>query len=98
MSRNHTPEWENFIKTAHVMYTEISTLRREVEEKNEKLREIAFIQSHVVRAPLARLIGILHVIQDMDISNEEKESYFVFLLESAKELDIVIKNIVKKTE
>src|SRR5665213_195306 len=28
-----------------------------IEKQNEKLREIAWIQSHIVRAPLARMLG-----------------------------------------
>ena len=33
-----------------------------IEKHNEKLREIAWIQSHIVRAPLARMMGIVGLI------------------------------------
>jgi hypothetical protein len=31
---------------------------RAIEEQNLKLREITWIQSHVVRAPLSRILGL----------------------------------------
>ncbi|MFK5073451.1 hypothetical protein ACI4BE_28395, partial [Klebsiella pneumoniae] len=34
-----------------------------IEAQNEKLRNIAWTQSHIVRAPLARILGIINFIE-----------------------------------
>jgi len=68
-----------------------------IEEQNERLREISWIQSHVVRAPLARIMGLIHVIKDMKDNTEEKETTLDYIILSANELDEVIKNITSKT-
>src|SRR5690606_40818312 len=35
---------------------------RELEMRNARLMEIAWVQSHEVRAPLARLMGLVHLL------------------------------------
>lgn len=69
-----------------------------IEEQNEKLREISWIQSHVVRAPLARIMGLINIIKDIKDNEEEKAMTLDFLILSANELDDVIKNITDKTK
>lgn len=69
-----------------------------IEEQNEKLREISWIQSHIVRAPLARIMGLVPLLMDMQQQNEDdKEKMLEYLLLSANELDELIKNITDKT-
>ncbi|MCG8306988.1 MAG: tetratricopeptide repeat protein [Cytophagales bacterium] len=60
--------------------------------KNEKLRKYAFINSHKIRAPLARILGLIHVInlEEHHLKNEEA---FYKLNESSRELDDVIRDI-----
>lgn len=67
-----------------------------IELQNEKLREISWIQSHIVRAPLARIMALVGVIKDIK-ETEEKEKTLDFLLMSANELDGIIKNITNIT-
>ena len=38
-----------------------------IQNQNERLKEIAWIQSHEVRAPLARLLGLLDYLEKDDI-------------------------------
>jgi signal transduction histidine kinase len=64
---------------------------------NEKLREISWMQSHIIRAPLTRIMGLIRVIKDMDADDEEKEKALDYILISAYELDDVIKNITSKS-
>ncbi|MFN3529038.1 MAG: response regulator [Bacteroidia bacterium] len=67
---------------------------RTIETQNENLRSIAWMQSHVVRAPLARLMSLASLAQqDPDGSAE----YLPLLLDSANELDAVIHQVVEKT-
>lgn len=69
---------------------------RAIEEQNRKLREIAWTQSHVVRAPVARLKGLIPLVQEEN-DPEEHRKLMEFILASAEEIDVVIKEIVEKT-
>lgn len=71
---------------------------RAIEVQNNKFQEIAWIQSHVVRAPLAKIMGLVDIIQNHSLSDTEKGDYFIHILNSAQELDAIVKEIVKKTE
>lgn len=68
-----------------------------LENKNKKLAEIAWEQSHLVRAPLARILGMVNLFQNDFISAEEKATYLNYLKVSAEELDAVIRAIAIKT-
>jgi two-component system, sporulation sensor kinase E len=68
--------------------------------KHQKvLRDIAWHQSHVIRAPLSRVLGIMNLLTDKEMCNtkEEQDIYFDHLITSIKELDEVINAIVQKT-
>lgn len=69
-----------------------------IETQNKKFQEIAWIQSHVVRAPLARMMAIVnHINQLKGVSSEQKDLLTHFN-DSAYELDNIIRDISKKTE
>lgn len=72
-------------------------ISEELNKQNQQLKEIAWTQSHVVRAPLTRLMGLVHVLQKGIVADAEKENYFKYVLDSANELDNVIKEITAKT-
>ncbi len=63
-----------------------------------KMKEIAWMQSHVVRAPLARLMGLVHLLHDHRDADEEHYEILDSILLSAKELDEVIRSITSNTE
>ncbi len=64
-------------------------------EQNNSLREIAWMQSHVVRAPLARMMGIVDLLVDPNLSSEELKSFCAMLDVSMKELDAIIHQITQ---
>lgn len=69
-----------------------------IENQNAKLRDIAFMQSHIVRAPLARIMGLMSLIlPGPDVVTQDKK-LFEFLDVSVKELDDVIRAIVSTSE
>ncbi len=70
---------------------------RAIEAQNEKLKEISWIQSHIVRAPLARIMGLIPLISDAE-NKEEHEKMLQSILLSANELDVIIGNITDKTK
>jgi len=67
-----------------------------IEEQNEKFREIAWIQSHIVRAPLARIMGFLPLIKGKLIEEHELEKVLEYISLSAHELDEIIRDISSK--
>lgn len=70
---------------------------REIEKQNRTLKEISWIQSHVVRAPLARMLGLLHLLQETE-DPAEKSRIVNYLLCSANELDDIIRDITQKIQ
>ncbi|HSP10994.1 MAG TPA: PAS domain-containing protein, partial [Salegentibacter sp.] len=69
-----------------------------IEESNERLREIAWTQSHVVRAPLARIMGLIDLLKNHKENVENITEILDNILISSKELDKVIRKIANKTE
>jgi PAS domain S-box-containing protein len=68
-----------------------------LEASNRQLREIASDQSHLVRAPLARILGITNLIQNPgDLSQNEMLTLIQSLEVSAKELDLALIDISQK--
>jgi len=71
---------------------------KEIENKNKKLQEIAWMQSHVFRAPVARLMSIIDLVTNYENSESEQRQLMESMLASAKELDTVIRCIAGKTD
>jgi PAS domain S-box-containing protein len=71
-----------------------------IEGQNKILKEIAWMQSHVVRAPLARILGLVNLlmITKEDFKEMSRDELLAHIQSSALELDGIIRNIVHKTE
>jgi|GEM_PF-988375 len=65
----------------------------ETEQKIETLRKVASDQSHLVRAPLANILGLIALLEQTNTDGASTE-LLAMLKESARQLDSVIKNIV----
>lgn len=70
---------------------------RKLKEQNEKLRRIAWMQSHEVRKPLANIMGLLTLI-DSQKTAAMQEHVVQYLKQSSDELDQIIKDIIEKTK
>ena len=68
-----------------------------IEQQNKQLQQIAWMQSHVVRAPLARLMGVVDLIKNYPNTESEKNELLDHLLSSAHEFDEIIRDISDKT-
>ena len=69
-----------------------------IEEQNKKLRNIAWVQSHVVRAPLARVLGIINMIEDNKGNLEDLMFWLKQLRASSNEMDEIVKKITKEAQ
>lgn len=68
-----------------------------LESKSKQLARIAWEQSHLVRAPLARIMGLVNLFTNDMVTGEERMKFLKYLRDSAEELDSVVKAIVLKT-
>lgn len=73
-------------------------LAEEIRQQNLLLEQIAWEQSHLVRAPLARLKGLLELFRQKDHTTMEREKILSSIENSAEELDKVVREIIAKTE
>jgi len=64
-----------------------------IKKQNEKLKQIAYMQSHVIRVPLANIIGLSNLIME-ELTSESQKDLFNYLDVSVKQLDNVIRDIV----
>jgi PAS domain S-box-containing protein len=77
--------------------TEQRSHTKAIEDQNTQLKEIAWMQSHVVRAPLARMMGFIKLIEKKKDTGVDT-SLLHYVLESGVELDGIIRDIVRKSE
>ncbi|MEP6747354.1 MAG: response regulator [Bacteroidota bacterium] len=78
--------------------TERQLYIKTIESQNKILQEIAWIQSHVVRAPLAKMMGLIDILQNHSISEPEKNKLLTHILNAAGEFNILIKDIAGRAE
>lgn len=68
-----------------------------IEMRNRQLEEIAWVQSHLIRSPLANIMGLIDLIKGAPARDTETDKLLDYLLLSARELDEQIHNICKET-
>ena len=65
-----------------------------IEEQNSRFVKYAFLNSHKVRSPLARLQGLLNLTDFEDFEDDEKRKFYFDQIEkNIKELDDILKEI-----
>ncbi len=68
-----------------------------IQEQNLKLKEIAWIQSHEVRVPVANILGLVNIFNYRHIDDPFNLEVLANLNQVTHELDQVIRKIVDKT-
>ncbi|MES2653157.1 MAG: PAS domain S-box protein [Bacteroidota bacterium] len=68
----------------------------EIENQNRKLKDIRWLQSHGVRAPLARIMSLVNLLSN-NPTESEKIELMNFLMISATELDKIVTVIANQT-
>jgi sigma-B regulation protein RsbU (phosphoserine phosphatase) len=74
----------------------LNSAKKIIDENNEQFIKIAMNQSHMIRRPLANMLGLLAILKDIKMP-DEGENLIKLLELSAEELDTLIKEVVKQT-
>ncbi|TDN95005.1 PAS domain S-box-containing protein [Salegentibacter sp. 24] len=78
--------------TSHLNHLEI------IEKQNEELRHTAWLQSHVVRAPVAKILAITNQLTEDHLSIQDQKFLLGALTTTTEELDNNIRKVVERTE
>lgn len=70
---------------------------QKIEEQNTALREIAFIESHKVRRPVATILGLGELFNQHDPTDPMNTEILQGMIRMAHELDLIIREVVKKS-
>ena len=65
---------------------------QQLERKNQTLEKYAFINAHELRAPVASILGLISLMQNLKLEEDEK-IYLKHLETSAEKLDKVVRSI-----
>lgn len=70
---------------------------QKIKGQNEYLQEIAFMNAHVLRSPLANILALTALINPEKITDAANKELIEYLQISAQQLDEAIREIVAKT-
>jgi PAS domain S-box-containing protein len=73
--------------------TRLVEAEQQLAKKVELLKEISYKNSHLVRSPVASIIGLVGLIEEHGINGEHNRQIFQFLKEAITKLDEVIHEI-----
>ncbi len=66
---------------------------QDLEMMNQKLAEYAFINAHILRAPVSRVKGLVHLLKVESSPINAENEVLQRLIHSCEELDVVLENI-----
>jgi PAS domain S-box-containing protein len=73
--------------------TKLIGIQNELEEKVRQLEVVSYKNSHLLRSPVASIIGLVEIIDEQGITSEHNMKIFNFLKEAITKLDVVIREI-----
>ncbi len=73
--------------------TKLVELQNELKERVDQLKTVSFKNSHLLRSPVASIIGLVDLIEDAGVTGDHNRQIFQYLKESIKKLDAVIYEI-----
>jgi hypothetical protein len=87
------------IFTALIMLLGLALIYKQLSKvnyQNSQLKEIAWIQSHMVRAQVANLLGLSRLINMEDPANSDNHLVLEKMIETSEKLDLVVRQINDK--
>lgn len=76
---------------------DLEVAKSEIEHKKTILEQIGWEQSHVIRRPVANIIGLVNILSKMEL-DQNLMNICEMLADSAEQLDESINSIVRKTD
>ncbi len=64
-------------------------------KQNQDLSQVSFIISHNLRAPVARILGLLNIFNERKYEDEDNKQIISLLRKTATDLDTVIRDLTK---
>jgi PAS domain S-box-containing protein len=64
-----------------------------LQERNKQLEEIAWLNAHEIRRPVASILGLMNLLDKENLANPQNQEIIPLLEKMVKELDIVIGNV-----
>ena len=69
---------------------------REIELKNEKLAEYAFMNAHKLSEPLSTIVGLVRLLEEQKVSVAERQEIIQKIHAAAEELNAILKEIMER--
>jgi len=94
---NHHSHWisiQRDISVEKERETEREHLISELTQNNKDLKQFSYITSHNLRAPLSNLTGLLNLVEDIPIENEELNEIIKGFSKSTAQLNETINDLV----
>jgi PAS domain S-box-containing protein len=93
--RNEKGEAVRMVGAMHDI-TESKAKEQRILKQNEQLREIAQINSHELRKPVATILGLMDIFDQSSVLDQENREILTLLEGTVRELDVVIRRINDK--
>jgi PAS domain S-box-containing protein len=77
--------------------TEEKEYLTQIEDRNKLLTDIAWVQAHKIRGPVANILGLSKLFNYDNIADPINKDILQKLRDTVNDLDIVIKEVVQKT-
>lgn len=85
---------ENLEQRVNERTRDLVDANTELDKKNTQLENFAFMAAHNLRAPIARILGLINVLGLPTSNSTEKNKILTLIGQSAENLDDVIKDLV----
>ncbi|MDR3695640.1 PAS domain-containing protein [Mucilaginibacter sp.] len=73
--------------------TRLIEIKNDLEQKVNQLKIVSFKNAHLLRSPVASIIGLIDLIDEQEITSEHNKQIFSFLKEAITKLDDIIREI-----
>jgi signal transduction histidine kinase/ligand-binding sensor domain-containing protein len=86
----HNQELESFVEKRTI---ELAEANHELSERYRQLEQFSFIAAHNLRAPVARILGLISILDRGNLTNPNNTEILDKLVSSSKDLDAVISDL-----
>ena len=78
--------------------TNFIDLQQELKEKVDQLEAISWKNSHLVKGPIASIIGLVNLIEEEEITSQHNREVFDYVKQVLQKLNTVIQQIIKEAD